>query len=102
MTLQIYSKAALTKTRAKAEFPPNLRLTDHMRQVSEHASGHRVYEFIGTDSFGTQWVDRQRYEIDAGRDEEPIVYTPVYETVSDGSLPRECHRQHDGAGWRRL
>ena len=43
------------------------------------AAGHRVYEFIGTDSFGTQWADRQRYEIDAGRDEEPMVYTPIYD-----------------------
>jgi hypothetical protein len=98
MTIQIYSKAALTKYRAKAEFPPNLRLQDHMRQVSEAAGGHRVYEFLGTDSFGTQWSDRQRYEIDAGRDEEPIVYTPIYDVVSDASLPKNVTVNTMGPG----
>jgi len=96
--IQIYSKAALAQSREKAQFPANLRLTDHMREVNSLASGHRVYEFVGTDSFGSQWADRQRYEIDAGRDEEPIVYTPIYDVVSDTSLPKNVTVNTMGPG----
>lgn len=98
MTIPVYSKAALAKSREKAQFPANLRLQDHMREVSIIAGGHRVYEFLGTDSFGTQWSERQRYEINAGRDEEPIVYTPIYDTVSDSSLPKNITVNTMGPG----
>ena len=38
--------------------------------------------------FSAQWFERQRYEVDAGRDQEPLLYTPIYNEVSDPSLPR--------------
>jgi hypothetical protein len=98
MTIQIYSKAALAKSREKAQFPANLRLQDHMREVGSQGNGHRVYEFMGTDSFGAQWSTRQRYEIDAGRDEEPVVYTPIYDIVADTSLPKNVSVNTMGPG----
>lgn len=96
--IPVYSKAALARSREKASFPANLRLQDHMREVQVMPDGHHVYEFVGTDSFGAEWSQRQRYEIDAGRDEEPIVYTPLYDIVSDSSLPKNVSVNTMGPG----
>ncbi|NDJ63280.1 MAG: hypothetical protein GYB67_19325 [Chloroflexi bacterium] len=70
-----------------ASSQPGLRLQDHLR-IIEQSAGRTVVEFIGTDDFAAQWHDRQRYEIEAGRDQEPLLYTPIYNTISDPSLPR--------------
>lgn len=87
MTIEIYSKAALTKSAPKIAFPAGLQLKDHLREMGRNADGHHIYEFMGTDTFGAEWQQRQRYEINAGREEEPILYTPLYEIVPDSSLP---------------
>jgi hypothetical protein len=44
-------------------------------------------EFIGSSSFAAAFTERQRYEVDAGRDEEPILYAPLYTIVEDANLP---------------
>lgn len=45
-------------------------------------------EFIGVGTFGTEWNVRQQYEVDAGRDEEPTVYEPLYAQTMDAGLPK--------------
>lgn len=47
-----------------------------------------VAEFIGTADIQAQWFERQRYEVEAGRDEEPLLYPAVYSVVTDMNLPR--------------
>jgi len=47
-----------------------------------------VVEFIGTEDFPAQWYDRQRFEVDAGRLEEPLLYEDLYRTISDPSLQK--------------
>lgn len=98
MTIQIYSKTALAKDKPKIAFPPNFRLQDHVREMGENGDGSRVYEFIGTDSFGAEWQQRQYYEVNAGRDEEPIVYTPLYDIVNDAGLPKNVDVNTIGPG----
>ena len=98
MNIQIYSKAALTKDKGKSRIPAQLAPGRPYAPDQRAGRRHRVYEFVGTDSFGTQWADRQRYEIDAGRDEEPIVYTPIYDIVSDASLPKNVTVNTMGPG----
>jgi hypothetical protein len=98
MTIKFLSRDALSKSKAHAQFAPGTQLKDHVREMGQQPNGHRVYEFIGTDSFGTEWQTRQRFEVDAGRDEEPILYTPIYDVVSDAGLPKNVSINKIGPG----
>lgn len=95
MAHKIWSPASLAKSKPKIAFPPNFRMSDHMRQSPENT---RVFEFIGTDSFGSEWYSRRQFEIDAGRQETPILYTPLYDVVSDPNLPRNITIYNIGPG----
>ena len=46
-----------------------------------------VHEFIGSDNFASAFYERQRYEVDAGRDEEPLIYPAFYNITTDPTLP---------------
>lgn len=97
--MNFISKASLAKSKANVPFPQGLILRDHLREIGRpQQNQHHVYEFIGTDNFGAEWNRRQRYEIDAGREEEPILYLPVYDVVSDSSLPQNITVNTMGPG----
>jgi hypothetical protein len=98
MTIKFISRDQLAKTKPKVAFPAGLRLSDHVREIGQQANGHRIYEFMGTDSFGAEWTTRQRFEVNVGRDEEPILYTPIYDIVSDSSLPKNVTVNQMGPG----
>lgn len=101
MAVQLYSKALLAKQKPKIAFPKNFRLADHLREVRSGASGGssgRVYEFIGSDSFSDEWNQRQQFEVDAGRDEEPILYAPIYDVINDPNLPENVNIYKIGPG----
>lgn len=85
--MDIISKASLAKKRAPARFKPGVNLADHIRIVEE-GQNRTVAEFIGTGDFADAFYERQRYEVDAGRDEEPLLYQPIYSEISDPTLPR--------------
>lgn len=96
---QIQSKALLAKNTPKIAFPKDLRLSDHLREVrAAGGSAGRVYEFIGSDSFSDEWNQRQQFEVDAGRDEEPILYTPLYDVINDPNLPENVNIYKIGPG----
>jgi len=98
MSIKVLSRDLLAKSKPTIPFPAHLRLADHVRPVQEMGNGHRIYEFVGTDTFGSEWQTRQRFEVDAGRDEEPILYTPLYDIVSDASLPKNVSINKIGPG----
>lgn len=98
MTINIITRDMLAKSKAKIPFPAGLRLSDHVREVGQQSNGHRIYEFVGTDSFSSEWTTRQRFEVDAGRDEEPILYTPLYDEVRDAGLPKNVDVHQMGPG----
>lgn len=93
--MNIYSQAILAKKRPTVPFPRNMRLSDHVRPADKDG---RVYEFIGTDTFGSEWYERQRFEVTAGREEVPILYTPIYNEVRDANLPRSITVTRMGPG----
>lgn len=97
MTIQIYSKALLAKDKPKIAFPQGFDMKAHVREVANE-DGEHIYEFIGTDSFGAEWQQRQYYEVNAGRDEEPIVYTPLYDITADPNLPKNVDVNQIGPG----
>lgn len=98
MTIKFLSRDMLAKSKPTIQFPAGLTLRDHVRELTQQTNGHRIYEFIGTDSFGSEWQTRQRFEVDAGRDEEPILYTPLYDIVNDANLPKNVSINKIGPG----
>jgi hypothetical protein len=88
------SQAALAVSKPKVEIPTTVRLQELVKPTNTK----HIYEFIGTDSFGTEWYSRQRYEVDAGRLEVPILYEPVYSIVRDANLPRNVTINAIGPG----
>ncbi len=94
MAIQVISKALLEKKRPTVSVKEmrdvtgkvrEFNLRDHVRPVG--GVNGVVAEFIGNDSFAKQFYERQRYEIDAGRDQEPLLYQPIYNSITDSTLP---------------
>jgi hypothetical protein len=96
MAIKFLSREMLSKNKPKIAFPQDLRLQEHVQAVQQN--GQHIYEFIGTDSFGTQWNERRRYEIDAGRIEEPLLYQPIYDIIADATLPKNVSVNKMGPG----
>lgn len=99
MSIKIYSKDLLTKDKPKIEFPKGFRLDQHMREIrGSGGNAGRIYEFIGSDTFSDEWNQRQQFEVDAGRDMEPILYTPIYDVINDTNLPEVVNIYKIGPG----
>lgn len=94
--VKIISKELLAIERAKWQFADGFDLRHVTRDVPENPK--MIAEFIGTDNFAAAWTERRRYEVDAGRDEEPILYTPIYDIVEDSSLPKNVQISRIGPG----
>lgn len=84
--MKIYTRGALSKELARREFKKGFDIRNHIRRAQN--GGQTVLEFIGTDDFPSVWYERQRYEVYAGLDQEPLLYTPFYDTIVDSTLPR--------------
>lgn len=83
--VRIIAKELLAKQKPVAKFADGV---DLRKQVRLHEQGGQtVAEFIGAASFANAFYERQQYEVDAGRDEEPLLYGPLYNTVEDANLP---------------
>ncbi|RMH11470.1 MAG: hypothetical protein D6698_16350 [Gammaproteobacteria bacterium] len=59
-----------------------------LRKVTKPGRGAVIAEFIGTGDFASQWNERRRYEVDAGRENEPLLYESIYNIVVDPNLPQ--------------
>lgn len=57
-------------------------------ETSPDAPEKALREFIASSDFTANWYTRQRYEVDAGRDEEPILYDGIYSITVDPTLPK--------------
>lgn len=61
---------------------------DLRKVVKLSKEGDRTFaEFIGAGTVSQDFFTRQRYEVDAGRDEEPLLFPPLYSITRDSSLP---------------
>ncbi len=77
-------KEMLAKQKPSLSFAPDFDL----RKVTTEAKTPGVIaEFIGNGDFASQWNDRRIYEVNAGRDQEPVIYDRIYDVVTDASLP---------------
>ena len=68
------------------KLPENFDLKTATRRIEGHPT--QLAELITTGNFGSRWYERVKYEVDAGRDEVPILYRPIYDITEDETLPR--------------
>lgn len=68
-----------------AQFREGVDLEKKIRSIDRAG---KVAEFIGTGNFPAEWWERARYEVQTGRDLEPLIYQSIYSIVSDPNLPR--------------
>ena len=87
MTIQVVASELLRKERPVWAFKEGVNLADHVVAITT-ADKKTVHEFIGTDDFAAAFYERQEYEVDAGRDEEPLLYQSLYSITEDRNLPR--------------
>lgn len=90
MTLKIINQAELRKERPVWGFKPGTNLKDHLREVAGVGADGKpaiVHEFIAAGDFAAAFYERQQYEVDAGRDLEPLVYNSFYNIIEDSTLP---------------
>lgn len=71
----------------KSTFDKDFKLKDYLKVVEE-GTGRTVVEAQSTDDFPAVWYERQRYEVDAGREIEPTLYEPIYSITRDPNLAR--------------
>lgn len=68
-----------------AQFAEGFDMNKHFRKGGGKGV---VGEFIGTGNFAAAFYERQRYEVEAGRDEVPALYNQIYAVTVDASLPQ--------------
>jgi len=61
-------------------------MSQYIRPIS--SVDGKVAEFVGQGDFNAAWRERTYYEVDAGRDEEPTLFQPIYNVVTDANLPQ--------------
>jgi hypothetical protein len=93
---KFYSQAILAKERKPITVAPDFDLRKHIRE--SHVNGQRVYEFIGAGDFDSEWYERQRYQVDTGRDRVPTLYEPIYDITVDATLPETLTLKNFGPG----
>jgi hypothetical protein len=84
--MKFISKELLQNKRPVWEYGEGINLKEHMRTYRQ--GNQTVAEFISSGQFADEWYERQRYEVDAGRDEEPLLYLPLYSVVESADLPK--------------
>lgn len=68
----------------RASFAEGFDISEHINLIREGA--HTVVEFNGQ-TLPAMWTKRQRYEVEAGRDQEPLLYPAIYSITEDPTLP---------------
>lgn len=95
--IRLIAKENLRKEKKEWGFQDGFNIRDVLRVVESNKAG-TVVEFIGTDDFAAAWYERQQYEVDAGRDEEPLLYRSIYREVVNSALPRNVTIHAMGPG----
>lgn len=72
------------------KFPEGFDLRNHVKEVGDAMLRRQgvLGEFVGTGNFGSEWTERQRYEVYAGRDMEPELWRGIYVETQDSTLPQ--------------
>lgn len=93
--MRIITKETKAKRLPAARFADGVNLAEHIRLSS---GGKYTMAEIASDDFANAFYERQRYEVDAGRQEEPLVYQSLYSEVRDANLPKTVDVARLGPG----
>lgn len=85
--VKVLSKELLSVDRPVWKFEKGVNVAEMFGPPTRQQNGTFVREIVQPEDFGAAWQTRQRYEIDAGRDSEPLVYQPFYNSMSDENFP---------------
>lgn len=77
------TKLAEMQPREPLQFNPDFDL----RKVLRMGEGKVIGEFIGGGQYAQAFNERREYQVDVGRDREPILYGSFYNIVTDPTLP---------------
>lgn len=94
--VQIINQDALAEKLPYSTMANGFRLSENLRETRQ--GGQTVYEFIGSDDFGSEWYERTRFEVEAGRAAVPTVYEPIYDIIVDSGLPETLNIKTFGPG----
>jgi hypothetical protein len=75
------------KTLPLAAFKEGFDFNKYM-EFSRDQEGRPIGEFLSTADISDRFFARQDYEVEAGRQEVPLLYTGIYATVTDPNLPK--------------
>jgi len=79
-------KSTKAESWGKSSFKEGFNINSELRIVQR--GGVATAEFLGTGDFANAFFERQRYEVDAGRASEPLLYDQIYSITQDDTLPR--------------
>jgi hypothetical protein len=81
------SESSLRKELAQARFKEGFEFKNHMT-FGRDEQGRPIGEFLSTGDISNQFFTRQDYEVEAGRQEVPLLYTGIYDVMTDANLPK--------------
>ena len=83
----------------KMSFPEGFDIRTHVKEADSFGARQGVLgEFVGTGNFNAEWFERQRYEVYAGRDQEPELWRAIYVETQDSNLPQTIDVNRIGPG----
>lgn len=85
--VKILEKSRLAVEQPVWEYQQGTNLSAKVREISRKKGDGIVWEFVGTDDF-VAWNERREWEIDAGRDSEPLLYEPFYQTTTNRAFEK--------------
>lgn len=88
MTKFIVSEELKAKNgeKPRMRFAEGIKLSDHIRLTPQ--GKENIAEFIGSKDFPNEFRTLQQYELDAGRELEPLLYNDIYYSINDPKLPQ--------------
>jgi hypothetical protein len=84
---QFISESTLRNERPVAQFREGFNFNNFM-EFSRDEQGRPIGEFLSTGDISNQFFTRQEYEVEAGRQEVPLLYTGIYDVMTDANLPK--------------
>jgi len=85
--MKLITSATLKKNRPRTSMAADFKLSEHFRIIEQRGAEQTLVEFIGSQDFPAEFRTMQQYEVDAGRDSEPVLYNDIYNVVSNSELP---------------
>jgi len=97
--VEFISSESRAKSSAYASFAEGVKLAEHIKMSgNRNSEGTPILEFVGTGDFPAAHFIRQRYEVFAGREEEPEIWRDIYTDIPMPDAPKNVSVLEMGPG----